>query len=127
MELNDNINFTDKEQFPALLKIFGWNARDFNTFRNMAIVRADFYPVGHVLAFSKKAVIMCDGEMQIIYDNKTFTDFQHMLELYGDKAYETFPNWEIKVEKQWAIKKNGEWVAAFSNLAEMPFSKQVRC
>tara|TARA_R100000152_G_C6747709_1_gene171297 strand:- start:502 stop:885 length:384 start_codon:yes stop_codon:yes gene_type:complete len=127
MELNDNINFTDKEQFPALLKIFGWNARDFNTFRNMAIVRADFYPVGHVLAFSKKAVIMCDGEMQIIYDNKTFTDFQHMLELYGEKAYETFPNWEIKVEKQWAIKKNGEWVAAFSNLAEMPFSKQVRC
>lgn len=127
MELNDNINFTDKEQFPALLKIFGWNARDFNTFRNMAIVRADFYPVGHVLAFSKKAVIMCDGEMQIVYDNKTFTDFQHMLELYGDKAYETFPNWEIKVEKQWAIKKNGEWVAAFSNLAEMPFSKQVRC
>jgi len=65
--------------------------------------------------------------MQIVYDNKTFTDFQHMIEIYGDRAYETFPDWEIIVEKQWAIKKDGEWIASFTNLAEMPYSKQVKC
>jgi predicted metal-dependent RNase len=127
MKLKDNINFTDKEQFPALFRVFGWNVRDFNTFEDMAVIRADFYPIGHVLGFSNKAIIMCDGEMQIVYDNKTFTDFQHMIELYGDKAYETFPEWEIIMEKQWAIKKDGEWIAAFTNLAEMPYSKQVKC
>ncbi len=93
----------------------------------MAVVRADFYPVGHVLGYSKKAVIICDGEMQIIYDNKTFTDFEHMVQIYGKDAYKTFPKWEIKIEKQWAIKKEGQWVAAFTNLSEMPYSKQVRC
>jgi predicted metal-dependent RNase len=127
MTLKDNINFTDKEQFPALLKVFGWQVKDYKTFKDMAIIRADFYPVGHVLGFSKKAVLICDGSMQIIYDNKTFTDFQHMLEIYGENAYETFPEWEIKIEKQWAIKKEGAWVGAFTNLAEMPYSKTVRC
>jgi len=127
MKLKDNINFTDKEQFPALFRVFGWKVRHFNTFKGMAVIRADFYPIGHVLGFSKKAVIMCDGEMQIVYDNKTFTDFQHMIEIYGDRAYETFPDWEIIVEKQWAIKKDGEWIASFTNLAEMPYSKQVKC
>tara|TARA_R100000458_G_scaffold59940_1_gene72988 strand:- start:5256 stop:5564 length:309 start_codon:yes stop_codon:yes gene_type:complete len=101
--------------------------KDIKTFEDMAVVRADFYPVGHVLGYSKKAVIICDGEMQIIYDNKTFTDFEHMVQIYGKDAYKTFPKWEIKIEKQWAIKKEGQWVAAFTNLSEMPYSKQVRC
>jgi hypothetical protein len=50
-----------------------------------------------------------------------------MIERYGNKAIETFPEWEIKIEKQWAIKKSGEWVSAFTNLAEMPYRKTVRC
>ena len=127
MILKDNINFTTKEQFPALLNVFGWQVRTFKTYKNLAVVRADFYPTGYVLGFSKKAIIICDGEMQIIYDNKTFTDFEHMIEVYGERAYDTFPDWEIKIEKQWAIKRNGQWVKAFTNLSEMPYSKQVRC
>ena len=127
MDLKDNINFIDKGQFKPLFNIFGWQVKEVKTYREWDVVRADFYPVGYVLGFSKKAVIVCDGDMQIVYDGKTFTDFEHMVQIYGDKAYETFPQWEVLVEKQWAIKKEGEWVAAFSNLSEMPYSKQVKC
>lgn len=126
--LNDNINFVDKELFPQLMGIFGWKAKEWDTHDGLAVVRADFYPCGHVLAFSSRAqcLIVCDGEMCIEYDGHTFTDFEQMEEKYGTKAYETFPDWTIKVEKQWAIKRNGQWVMAFSNLAEIPYRKAIQ-
>lgn len=126
--LKDNINFVDEKVLPDLMRIFGWNIKeDFMTHDGLAVVRADFYPLGHVFAYSTKALIVCDGEMQVVYDGHTFTDFNQMIERYGNKAIETFPEWEIKIEKQWAIKKSGEWVSAFTNLAEMPYRKTVRC
>lgn len=126
--LKDNINFIDKDVFPTLMKIFGWNAKeDFLTYKDMAVVRADFYPTGHVFAFSDKAVIVCDGKMSITYKGETYTDFSELEKRYGTKAIATFPKWDIKMEKQWAVKKNGQWVAAFTNLAEMPYRQALRC
>lgn len=110
------------------MNIFGWNAKnDFLIHKDMAVVRADFYPTGHVFAISKKAVIVCDGKMEIEYKGKTYTDFSELYDKYGNKAFDTFPDWDIKVEKQWTVKKNGQWCAAFTNLAEMPYRKTIRC
>ena len=110
------------------MKIFGWEVKqDYMTHDGLAIVRADFYPVGHIFAYSSRAIIVCDGEMQIIYDGLTFTDFSQLVEVYGNDAINTFPEWEIKIEKQWAIKKAGKWVSAFTNLSEMPYRTNVRC
>ena len=125
----DNINFTPEEILPQVMRVFGWKlSEDFKVHNGIALVRADFYPIGHVLGYSEKATLVCDGETKIIYKNKVYLDFKDLLEVYGEKAYETFPEWEIVIEKQWAVKKySGEWVAAFTNLAEMPYRKQVRC
>lgn len=110
------------------MEIFGWSLKEYKTHGNLAIIRADFYPVGFILGFSKKAIIVCDGEMLIHYNGNDYTDFEELLVQYGDGAYETFPEWEIKIEKQWAIKRlDGTWVEAFSNLVEMPYREQVRC
>ena len=130
MDLCDNINFTNKTVFSDLMTVFGWRlVDDFRCYKNLAVIRADFYPLGHIIGVSDKAYIICDGEMNVVYRGRTFSDFEELLELYGEDAYETFPDWEIRIEKQWAIKKNSdnEWVAAFTNLAEMPYRKQVKC
>ena len=126
--LEDNINFASREMFPELMGIFGWSIKEFKIYKDLAVVRADFYPVGHILGFSKKAIIVCDGETMIKFDGQIFTDFEELKTTIGeDLAYESFPQWEIVIEKQWAIKRNGEWIGAFSHLAEMPYRKQVRC
>jgi len=126
--IKDNVNFIDKNAFLNIMNIFGWNAKDdFLIHKDMAVVRADFYPTGHVFAISKKAVIVCDGKMEIEYKGKTYTDFSELYDKYGNKAFDTFSDWDIKVEKQWTVKKNGQWCAAFTNLAEMPYRKAIRC
>jgi len=125
---NDNFNFVTDSHFPKIMEIFGWSLKEYKTYNNLAVVRADFYPVGYILGFSKKAVIVCDGEMLITYNGKDYSEFSQLYEEYGDGAYETFPDWDIKIVKEWLIKGlNGEWVFAFSNLAEMPYRTQVKC
>ncbi len=110
------------------MEIFGWSVKEYKTYNNLAVVRADFYPVGYILGFSKKAVIVCDGEMCITYNGKEYNEFSQLYEEFGDKAYETFPDWDIKIVKEWLIKGlNGEWISSFSNLAEMPYRTQVKC
>jgi len=113
--------------------IFGWEVKpDYQVYQGLAIIRADFYPVGHELGYSSKAKIVCDGESIIEYNHSKYRNFEEIVEEIGfDKAIESFPHWTIKVEKQWAIIKHGrhgkEWVAAFTNLAEMPYRKTIRC
>lgn len=127
MDLNDNENFADENLIPKVFEIFGWNLQTFKVYQNLALVRADFYPVGHVLAISKKAVIVCEGRTVFDYKGDEYRDFDELLELVGEHAYGTFPEWNIWMEKEWTIRKNGEWVLAFSNLSEMPYRKQVKC
>lgn len=123
----DNINFTEKQLLPRLFEIFGWNLKECDECGTIAPVRADFYPVGYVLGFSKKAVIICDGESEFDYEGTTYFDFQDLYDELGDEAYATFPDWNIVIEKEWCVKKNGEWVASFSNISEMPFRTKVGC
>ena len=126
--LKDNINFVEADSLPDLMNIFGWTVKEgYMIHEGLAVVRADFYPLGHMLAYSSKAQIICDGEMCIKYNGQTITDYQQLEEIYGTEAINTFPEWEIKIEKQWTVKRNGQWVSAFTNLAEMPYRKSVRC
>ena len=130
MDLCDNINFISKSVFGDIMEVFGWRLVDnFKCYKNLAILRADFYPIGHIIGVSDKAYIVCDGEMSVVYKGREYNDINDLLYEYGEKVYETFPEWEIRVEKQWAIKTydGDEWVAAFTNLAEMPYRKQVKC
>ena len=125
--LEDNINFMKKEVFPEFLSIFGWKVKEFKTYDGLAVIRADFYPIGHVLAISKKAVIVCEGNSQFDCSGSCYYDFKELIKQEGDSAYETFPSWVITVEKEWTIRKNGEWIHSFSNLQDMPYRKQVKC
>ena len=126
--LNDNINFVNKELFPQLMGIFGWKTKEWETHDGLAVVRADFYPCGHVIGYSSRAqcLIVCEGECNFKYNGETYTSFEALAEEYGAEAYNTFPEWEIEVEKQWTIRRNGQWVTAFSNLAEIPYRKSVQ-
>ena len=126
--LNDNINFVDTKLFPKLMGIFGWKVKEWETHNGLAVVRADFYPCGHVIGYSSRAqcLIVCDGECKFEYKGNTFTSFEQLEEMYGQDAYDTFPEWKITVEKQWAIRRNGQWVMAFSNLAEIPYRQAIQ-
>ena len=125
-QLNDGLNFTGKANLPLLLSAFGWICKDFMVCDNLAPLKADFYPKGFVLALSKKAVILCDGESLIRYDGEEFESFADLKFKYGRNAYRTFPDWEIVVEKEWVVKKNGEWLYAFTNFSELPFRSNMK-
>ena len=124
--LNDNLNFTDKVNVPLFLKAFGWICKDFHTYEDLAPLKADFYPKGFVLALSKKAVILCDGESLIRYNGEEYNSFDELKAKYGKDAYLTFPDWELIEEKEWVVKKNGEWVYAFTDFSELPFRSNMK-
>ena len=127
MNLDDNENYAQKRLISKIFEIFGWNLQNYNTYQDLALIRADFYPVGYVLAISKKAVIVCEGNTVFDFDGLEYRDFNELYEKMGEEAYSTFPYWKIRVEKEWTIRRNGDWISAFSNLSEMPYRKQVRC
>jgi len=127
MELKDDLNYADKRIIKTVFDIFGWNLKEVKEYDNVALIRADFYPVGYVLAISNKAIIICEGQSVFTYKNKEYNDFEELLNTIGSRAYSTFPNWQVGMEKEWTIRKNGEWIGSFSNLSDMPYRKQVRC
>lgn len=131
--IEDNINFINEQTFPQIMKIFGWEVKpNYQVYQGLAIIRADFYPIGHVLGFSSKATIICDGESIIELNGTKYHDFDEIVQEIGlTNAIESFPTWKVTVEKQWAILKHNndgkKWVGAFTNLAEMPYRKTIRC
>jgi len=127
MDLDDNNNYADVKLINQIFDIFGWNLQNYKTYQDLALVRADFYPIGYVLAISKKAVIVCEGSTVFYYDGEEYSDFEELFNTVGEKAYGTFPKWDVVVERQWTIRRNGKWISAFSTLSEMPYRKQVRC
>ena len=115
--IEDNINFIQEKTFPQIMKIFGWELKpNYQVYQGLAIIRADFYPIGHVLGYSSKATIICDGESIIELNGTKYYDFDEIVQDIGfDKAIERHN------------KDGKEWVGAFTNLAEMPYRKTIRC
>ena len=107
------------------MKTFGWTLSNYHVHREFALMRADFYPTGFVLATSKRAVIVCDGESEIQYDGNTFNDVEELFSIYGrTDILDVFYDWEFKMVKEWVVKKsNGEFLSTFTTLKEMPFEK----
>tara|TARA_R100000152_G_C6781793_1_gene217139 strand:+ start:2274 stop:2672 length:399 start_codon:yes stop_codon:yes gene_type:complete len=131
--IEDNINFINEKTFPKLMEIFGWEIKpNYQTYNGLVITRADFYPIGHVLGYSSKAIIECDGESVIELNGVKYYDFLEIVDDLGiEEAIKSFPSWNVIVEKQWAIRKSNKegkiWVGAFSNLSELPYRKSLRC
>tara|TARA_B100000131_G_scaffold311829_1_gene345164 strand:+ start:7857 stop:8249 length:393 start_codon:yes stop_codon:yes gene_type:complete len=128
-ELNmDEVNFIREELIKKYLEAFGWIYNGSHlTWGELAATRADFYPTGFVIAVSKKAVITCEGELVFKYKGEIYEDFDDLCKKLGRKAFDTLPDWEIEVEKEWTVRKNGEWKHSFSNFVELPLRKQLRC
>ena len=65
MSLLDNDSFIQKNIVRDVMRTFGWTLTDYIGYQEFALMRADFYPTGFVLATSKRAIITCDGESEI--------------------------------------------------------------
>ena len=129
--LLDNRNFIPLNTIGVVLSAFGWShseSKDYSVGKEtLTIVKPDFYPAGHVLAVSKKAVIVCDGESQFEYQGKEYNDVQEIIGEFGIQIIETFPEWIFTLEKEWTIMKNGQYVHSFSSLNELRHRKKLRC
>ncbi len=124
MGLLDNDSFIKANIVKDVMRTFGWSLSDYESFQDFALMRADFYPVGFVLAVSKRAVIVCDGETEIIYQKKKYYDVEELYESYGKDIISDFDEWKFTVVKEWVVKKNsGEFLTSFTTLKEMPFEK----
>jgi hypothetical protein len=128
----DNYNFLPPNTIHLLLDAFGWSYSKSNDYRNldninMTLLRADFYPVGHVLAVSKKAVIVCDGESLIEYKDEVYEDVQELIDKFGNSVIDKFSSWKFLSEKEWTVKKNGEYVHSFSSFKDIKHRKKLRC
>ena len=130
-------DFFSEPSLDMILKTFGWeysnNLKDLCVSEyNFDIVvpfRADFYPLGATLAYSKRALIVCDGIGTIIkYKNKRYTSPWEIYSEWGIVGFEDIENWVYEEEKEWLIKKiNGDWVKTFTELNKCPFRTTIRC
>lgn len=124
MTLLDNDSFIQANIVKDVMKTFGWNLKEHKSFQDFALMRADFYPIGFVLATSKRAIIVCDGETEVIYQKKKYNSVDELFEFCGNDAIANFDDWNFIVVKEWVIRKNsGEFITTFTTLKEMPFEK----
>jgi hypothetical protein len=128
MITSDDDNFIESSIIQPIVQTFGWTLKDIKTYQEFALIRADFYPIGYIFASSKKAIIICDGETIVVYNDIEYTDVADLILQYGESIIDDFANWHFKVVKEWVIKKHsGEWVSSFSTLKEMPYRTRIRC
>jgi|8_EtaG_2_1085327.scaffolds.fasta_scaffold327507_1 predicted metal-dependent RNase len=124
MSISDNDSFIQRNIVKDVLKAFGWTISNYITHEDVAIIRADFYPSGHVLATSKRAIIVCDGNTEVMFKGTKFSGIKELYEFYGEKAIHNFQDWEFLMVKEWVVKRNsGEFITTFSTLKEMPTEK----
>ena len=124
MSLLDNDSFIQKLTVRDVMKTFGWILSDYISHKELAIMRADFYPTGFVLATSKRAVIVCDGETRVLFGGNVFKNIDELYDVHGKEVINEFNHWEFLMVKEWVIKKNsGEFLTSFTTLKEMPFEK----
>ena len=131
----DGKNFMEVGTLKIVLGQMGWifadklsaEVRDINFPRQMVPLIPDFYQRGTILAVSKKALILADGETEITYRDMKFTTVKDLCKHFGPSAIEDMDNWKFDVEMEWVVKKNGQWITSFSNMYGCPFRTSVRC
>lgn len=131
----DGKNFMEVGTLKIVLGQMGWifadklsdEVKDIYTSSHIVPLVPDFYKKGTVLAVSKKALILADGETEITYRDMKFTTVKDLCKHFGPSAIEDMDNWKFDVEMEWVVKKNGQWVTSFSNMYGCPFRTNIRC
>ena len=123
----DYSNIIPKGILPIVLKAHGWIYSNSIDYKGFTLLKPDFYPLGFVLAVSKKAVIVCDGESLIKFKGNEYADVQEIIEQFGYNIITTFPKWEFVIEREWVIKKNGEYIHSFTSFDQIVERKKIRC
>tara|TARA_R100000329_G_scaffold149813_2_gene141245 strand:+ start:1671 stop:2054 length:384 start_codon:yes stop_codon:yes gene_type:complete len=126
--ISDNKHFLKEELFLSCMELSEWDVRNYKMHNGLVLLKPDFYPEGYILAYSKKAIIICDGSSVINYRGSVFTDTESLVKKYGEKILSEHQTWDYKQEKEWLIKRlNGDWVDTFSKLSELKHRKKLRC
>ena len=126
--ISDNKHILKEEVFLFCMKTSGWNIKKYKTHEGLVLLKPDFYPEGYILAYSSKAIIICDGSSVINYRGSVFNDIEELVERYGVNILSQYQNWDFMEEKEWLIKKtNGEWVSTFSKMSGLKNRKKLRC
>tara|TARA_R110002020_G_scaffold206880_1_gene412275 strand:- start:212 stop:619 length:408 start_codon:yes stop_codon:yes gene_type:complete len=135
MVLNDK-EFFSETALGLILNTFGWDYSNHlgelckeKNFNDNVPFKADFYPLGSKLAYSKRAIIVCDGIGTIIkYKDKRYTSPWEIYSDWGISGFEDIEQWKYEEEKEWLIRKiNGDWVQTFTHLNKCPFRTTIRC
>ena len=110
------------------MELSEWDVKQYEMYDGLVMLKPDFYPTGYILAYSKKAIIICDGSSVINYQGHIFNDVQELVKKYGEKILSEYQTWDFKQEKEWLIKKlNGDWVGSFSKMSELKNRRKLRC
>lgn len=126
--ISDNKQILHKELFLSCMRISDWNVKQYKMFNGLVLLKPDFYPTGYILAYSNKAIIICDGSSVINYRGSVFNDTEQLVEKYGERILSEYQTWDFKQEKEWLIKRlNGDWVDSFSKMSELKHRKKLRC
>ena len=126
--ISDNKQILNKELFLSCMELCDWKVKEYKMFNGLVLLKPDFYPEGYILAYSKKAIIICDGSSVINYRGYVFSDTQELVKKYGEKILSEYQTWDFKQEKEWLIKRlNGQWVGSFSKMSELKHRKNLRC
>lgn len=120
--------FIGTEAYNLVTKDKGWVINDPKVINNNVCFKPDFYSSGTILAFTKKAKIICMGETVVIYDDKTYTSIESLISDNGEDSIKDFSSWEFKEEKEWVVIKDGHnWIFSFTTLNKFPKSTKLRC
>lgn len=121
-------HFLDEDFFKDCFEMKGWKIKKYEKYEDKVLFNPNFYPEEYILAYSSKAIIICDGLSVINYRGCEFNDSSTLVKKHGIEALSDYRNWDIKQEKEWLIKKlNGSWVHSFSKISGLKYRKKVRC
>jgi len=123
-----NKQFLDEEYFLSCMELSEWDVKQYKMHNGLVMLKPDFYPEGYILAYSKKAIIICDGSSVINYRGHIFNDVEELVKKYGEKILSEYQTWDFKQEKEWLIRRlNGEWVDSFSRMSGLKNRRKLRC
>jgi len=128
--------FLTKRLFSSDLKVLGWKVVDskpldtfHGDFNNLDIVctHPNFYRDGHIVAQSRKSIIMSSGFIEFIsHKNNRYSSLYRYFQ-QEDNAMEELNNIKWLEVKDWIIvnKKSGEMLAQFDTWDDCPTRKEL--
>jgi hypothetical protein len=128
----DGLNFMSENAICMVIEQLGWNPRDsfikVELSGDLVFLKPDFYESGSIIASSKRAIIVADGESEVIIRNEVFSSPIKAVSKFGALILYEIDDWNWVSEKEWLIKKlSGEWIKTFSTFYDCPYRTTIRC